>query len=72
MSSFLRYTRHPVTGKWEKAAWIDDYYGMHHYGCKFSDESVYDPWKVKLSTGDLTDHEVQILNRYKDVDINPE
>ena len=53
MSSYYLKTKHPLTDKWEKAMWIDDYFGSHHYGVKFSDDSVWDPEKIKLETEKL-------------------
>lgn len=42
MSTFNRVSKHPQTGKWELATWIDDYFGSHIYGVLFnSDEKVY-------------------------------
>lgn len=42
MSSYHQVTKHPVTGKYEKAFWVDDYFMPHVYGVKFpSDEKVY-------------------------------
>lgn len=42
MSSFIRRTKHPYTGIWENAWWIDDYYGRHEYGVRFpSDGKIY-------------------------------
>lgn len=39
MSSYRRQTRHPITGSWENALWVDDLFGRHHYGVVFpSDE----------------------------------
>lgn len=45
MSSFIRRTKHPVTGKFEEAAWIDDYFGSHKYGVNFPSEpqNYYNP-----------------------------
>lgn len=50
MSSFLKNTLNPKTGKYEAAAWIDDFYGPHLYGVKFLDGGVYDPNKIVLKT----------------------
>lgn len=42
MSTYSKVTRHPQTGKWEIAEWIDDYFGHHIYGVQFeSDKKVY-------------------------------
>lgn len=50
MSSYKRKTKHPVTGTWEMADWLDDYFGQRHYGVRFADGSVFDPEKIKLET----------------------
>lgn len=51
MSCFKKNTKHPITGKWEKAEWIDDYFGEHKYGVQFSDGSVFEAncykWETK-------------------------
>lgn len=42
MSNFTRRTKHPYTGVWEDANWLDDYFGKHEYGIQFpSDLKVY-------------------------------
>lgn len=42
MSSYTQITKHPQTGVYEKALWIDDYFSPHVYGVKFeSDGKVY-------------------------------
>ena len=38
MSSFIATTRHPKTGKWGSAEWLDDYFGSHIYGVRFEGE----------------------------------
>jgi len=44
-------TKHPVTGKWEKADWLDDYFAPRKYGVRFpSDEKVYVPETIELET----------------------
>lgn len=52
MSSYRRMTKHPKTGEWEEAWWVDDKFGNHHYGVEFPSEQgkFYDPRKVKLET----------------------
>lgn len=50
MSSYMRDTKNPKTGEWEKASWLDNYYGGHHYGVEFADGTVVDPELVKLET----------------------
>ena len=42
MSTYSKITRHPQTGEYESATWIDDYFGHHVYGVMFkSDDKVY-------------------------------
>ena len=42
MSSYLKSTQHPETGKVEHAEWLDDYFGQHNYGVRFpSDGKVF-------------------------------
>lgn len=46
MSSFSQITKHPLTGEYQKAEYIDDYFGPHVYGVKFAhDEKV---WPVDI------------------------
>lgn len=52
MSSYLRNTVHPDTGKFEPAAWIDDELGRHHYGVIFLDGKLFDPRVYELTTDD--------------------
>ena len=47
MSSYKKITRHPATGQYENAFWIDDYFKPHVYGVKFSDGKVYPVEYVK-------------------------
>lgn len=62
MSTFNRYTKHPVTGKWENALWMDNYFDHYHYGVKFTSGVVIDPWETPLKCADLTDEEAEKLN----------
>ena len=50
MSSYIKKTKHPKTGKWEDADWLDNYFGHYHYGVRFPDGQVFDPEKKKLET----------------------
>ena len=52
MSTYSKQTKHPVTGEWHEATWIDDYYGRHLYGVQFPDAKIFDPDKTKLETRD--------------------
>lgn len=35
MSNYIRRTKHPDTGVFEDASWIDDHFGKHNYGVRF-------------------------------------
>lgn len=50
MSSFMKTTKHPHTGGWERAEWLDDFYGHHHYGVRFSSGEVFDPYLHEMPT----------------------
>lgn len=52
MSSYNKLTKHPTTGKWEEAFWIDDKFGSHCYGVEFPSTpgAYYNPDIVKLET----------------------
>lgn len=63
MEKDIKQTKHPKTGKWENASWIDDYFGKHHYGVEFpSDKNsyVYDPEIIELETRDSTPDKKEI------------
>ena len=47
MSTYYGDAFHPVTGKPEKALFIDDYFGRRIYGIQFSDGSTYREEDVK-------------------------
>jgi hypothetical protein len=50
MRNFKREMKHPVTGTWEMASWIDDKRDRHRCGVSFpSDHSnTLAPWKSSL------------------------
>lgn len=64
MSTYKQWTKHPATGLWEHATWMDDYFGRHHYGVSFPSDGdkVFDPYEQRLTTGELTDREAALLN----------
>ncbi len=41
MSSYTAPAIHPRTRKIEQAEYLDDYYGRHRYGVRFSDGTVW-------------------------------
>lgn len=56
MSTYFQETKHPETGKWERATWHDDHFGKHLYGVQFpSDGKIFDPRDVELETREHTE-----------------
>lgn len=43
MSTFSRWTKNPISGDWEHALWIDDHFGHHNYGIRFTSGMTLDP-----------------------------
>lgn len=41
MSNYQRLTKHPETGEFQMAMWMDNYYGGHLYGVKFPSGKVF-------------------------------
>ncbi len=41
MSTFRQMTKHPTTGQIEMADWLDDHFGHHRYGVRFSDGRIF-------------------------------
>ncbi len=60
MSTYTKSTKHPDTGEWENAVWMDDYFGNHNYGVKFTDGSVFDPRYTELETRNENQAEVRL------------
>lgn len=53
MSTFIKKTKHPKTGEWENATWVDDAFGRHNYGIHFpSDNKTYDERDYEWETLD--------------------
>ena len=42
MSSHLRTTKNPMTGQFERAEWLDSYFGGRVFGVRFSTGQVLD------------------------------
>ena len=59
MSNFALITKHPKTGKWEKAEWIDNCFGNHIYGVQFNDGLLFNIETDKMET--MTDEEHQSM-----------
>lgn len=52
MSNFLQWTKHPRTGEWYQAEWLDDYFGHHDYGVRFPDDEVFNALNYDLEISD--------------------
>ena len=52
MSNFRKETKHPITGEWEMADWIDDKMGRHIYGVSFPSQptTYYNADEFELET----------------------
>ena len=46
MSTYSKQTKHPVTGEWHEATWIDDFYGRHRYGVQFPDGEMFNDNRI--------------------------
>ena len=49
MSNYIAKAINPKTNKEEEAEFLDDYYGKHKYGVRFSDGKVYPREKINQS-----------------------
>lgn len=50
MTSYTKLTKHPETGVWEMANWINDWFSMYKCGVKFPDGKIFDPDFIQLET----------------------
>ncbi len=64
MSNYTAKTFHPDTGKLEDADWLDDYFGRHVYGVRFSDGSVHHAHKCE-QVGPKAAAEIERLQEYE-------
>lgn len=50
MSNFVKTTKHPVTGKFEEAIWLDGFFGGRRYGVWFPDGDIFnaESYKIKV------------------------
>lgn len=66
MSSYKRWTLHPVKDEWEVAMWLDDALGPHLYGVMFDgDDKTYDPREIDFKTDPnrpLPEDDIQLAN----------
>lgn len=65
MSNFIAKTKHPKTGKWEMAEWLDDYYGHHRYAVRFPDGSLFDPSRKKMEMKEGNNKSMAKTNKSK-------
>jgi len=62
MSTYCRFTRHPVSKQYEPAVWLDDYFGSHHYGVRFGGENtVFDDREYDIKTREPKDEKEREL-----------
>lgn len=55
MSNYSRETKHPITGEWQVADWLDDYFGKHQYGVRFHDGEVFKEEEIKETRDNTID-----------------
>lgn len=68
MSSYKRITKHPITGEWKMADWLDDFFGSHRYGVRFEGESVEETFRAddyEWETKDEMDSDTNHLEKIK-------
>lgn len=67
MSTFVKLTKHPDTGEWENAQWLDDYYGRHNYGVRFPDGKTFDvrDWVLETKESKTLEFEVIKTSKFK-------
>lgn len=54
MSNYVRSSRHPLTGEWDdNAQWIDNAFGSHEYGVRFSDGEMFNPREHEIETREV-------------------
>lgn len=66
MSNFIRWTRHPDTGHWHHAYWMDNHFGGHRYGVKFNDGMIVEADKEKLETSEKMPGDDEIIDSTRD------
>lgn len=59
MSSYRMWTKHPRTGEWEEAEWLDNFFAHHDYGVRFSDGEVFNPLNYELETSESAPNKVK-------------
>jgi len=77
MSNYGSKALNPLTGKYEECMMLDDYYGKHRFGMRFSDGNIYPVAEfskerdVYVQNGhkDRTDYLSNLAEEY-DVDID--
>ena len=53
MSNYYEKAIHPKTGIEETAEYLDDYFGHHQYGIRFSDGQVFTLAEIKKAKGEF-------------------
>ena len=65
MSDYKKPTKHPKTGKFEIADWMDNHFGHYNYGVKFPDGQIFNPDEVELETMDWDKFDPEISIRLR-------
>lgn len=58
MSSYYQITKHPITGKYEQAAWLDNHFEHYRYAVKFADGMIFDEREYRWEFADRPDEPV--------------
>ena len=66
MSNYIKWTKHPDTGHWHKAGWLDNHFGPHNYGVKFNDDQIFDPRTTELETSETEPGTNEIVDVSRD------
>lgn len=56
----MKRTRHPLTGEWDDAEWMDNYFGHHEYGVRFPSGEVFNPREHEIETREILIASVEI------------
>jgi hypothetical protein len=72
MSNYYSKAINPETGKLEEAVFLDDYFGKHEYGVKFSNGNLYKIKDIKIPMKELENFTNEELNKkLEDSGLNP-
>lgn len=63
MSNYNRVTKHPETGQFEPADWLDCYFGPRRYGVKFADGQVFEELKQQWEFPEEASQQKVVTNK---------